>query len=204
MTDSEKKTIGDKTENISPSEMALQDVVAEEAGTEKGKPSKEKKKTLKALKNLLIKTALLIAVIVALVNFVITPYRISDNSMYPNIHSGDLGMFYHLDEAYIDNVILYKANDGTTKVGRIIATEGQTIQFFESGGYEVNGYTALEKVPYDTYAEELAGTEITLNDDEYFILNDYRSEDDDSRTLGVIKKDQIIGKLVYLLRLREF
>lgn len=163
-----------------------------------------KKKTAKAVKNLIVKTILLVVIVFAVTQFVITPYRVSDSSMYPALHSGDLGLFYRLNDSYIDDIILYTDSSGKTRVGRIVATGGQTIEFFESGGYEVNGYTALEKVPYDTYAEDLVGQTITLNNGEYFILNDYRSEDNDSRTLGVIQKKQIIGKLIYLLRLRDF
>lgn len=43
-----------------------------------------------------------------------------------------------------------------------------------------------------------------LKDDEYFVLNDYRSNDKDSRTYGVVKKCDMKGKLLFLLRRRSF
>lgn len=170
--------------------------------TDKHLNKKNKKK--KPIMSFLIKTVILLSVIIATVTFIITPYRISDNTMYPSVHGGDLGLFYRLDNLYLDDIVLYKDVNNETRVGRIVATGGQTIEFFEDGGYEVNNYTVLEKIPFDTYAEDIAGQEITLKDDEYFILNDYRSKTNDSRTLGTINKSQIIGKLVYLLRLRDF
>jgi len=43
-----------------------------------------------------------------------------------------------------------------------------------------------------------------LKEDEYFILNDFRQITTDSRELGGIKKSQIKGKLLFLMRRRNF
>ena len=45
---------------------------------------------------------------------------------------------------------------------------------------------------------------LTLNDNEYFILNDFRRHTTDSRELGAIDKSRIKGKLIFLLRRRNF
>lgn len=96
-------------------------------------------------------------------------------------------------------MVLYET-DGWTAVGRIVAIPGQSVKFLEEGGFHVNGYAPYEELPYETY-----GTgSYMLGDNEYFVLNDYRSNDKDSRTYGVVWKDAMKGKLLFLLRRRSF
>ena len=45
---------------------------------------------------------------------------------------------------------------------------------------------------------------IKLKDGQYFILNDFRENKNDSRTFGVIEQEQVKGKLLFLLRRRSF
>lgn len=165
---------------------------------------KNKKRMRPYIKRFLIKTGAIILAIWAIISFVATPYRSKDNCMYPALHSGDLGIYFRLQEPYVDSVVMYKDDSGNVRIGRVIASSGDTVEFLENGGYEVNGYSALEEVPYETYADDLVGQTIEVDEDEYFILNDYRSLDNDSRTLGKIKRSQIIGNLVFVMRIREF
>ena len=45
---------------------------------------------------------------------------------------------------------------------------------------------------------------VPLEEDEYFILNDFRNDTADSREYGPVKKENVKGKLLYLLRRRGF
>lgn len=211
----DKKTLEEKIKEAYTEEGKLKEGYLVTTRIEAGSDGKEeqtitkvvKKSSIKpkhTIKNFCIKTILLITAIWAIISFVIVPYRMSDNSMYPNVHDGDLGLYYKLEAISIDSVVLYKTDNGDLKVGRVVALGGHTIEFLESGGYNLNGYAALEKIPFETDGGELVDNPITLEEDEYFVLNDYRSNDDDSRTNGVIKKDQIVGTLLLVLRIRDF
>ncbi|MBQ8591513.1 MAG: signal peptidase I [Lachnospiraceae bacterium] len=82
-------------------------------------------------------------------------------------------------------------------IKRIIGMPGETVQIDESGVVWING-----EILEESYGKEViksagrAATEITLGDDEYFVLGDNRNNSSDSRdpSVGNIKRDQIIGR----------
>ena len=84
-----------------------------------------------------------------LLTFIVTPHRMTGTSMFPAVRDGDLGLFYKPGDAYLKDVVLYEA-EGGLHVGRVIAYEGQTVDFLEGGSYTVDGYTPFEDVPYNT------------------------------------------------------
>ena len=154
----------------------------------------------------IIKTCLIAGAAAAVLIWVLSPYRMSGNSMFPSIRDGDLCIFYKPEPCYFNDVVLYEDEKGNTKVGRIVAAGGQTIDFMEEGGYEVNGYQAMEEVPYETYRAEESNVSypLTLEENSYFILNDFRSDTSDSREEGPVSGSKIHGKLLFLLRRRGF
>lgn len=80
-------------------------------------------------------------------------------------------------------------------VKRVVAVPGDTVQIKEGRLY-VNGI-AEEEEQFDKIADAgIAENEITLSDDEYFVLGDNRNNSEDSRSgnIGAIRKDTIAGK----------
>ena len=68
--------------------------------------------------------------------------------------------------------------------------------------FTVDGYNPAEEIFYET----LPGKKTTLKlyEDEYYILNDYRSSKTDSRSFGSVSKSDIKGNLIFILRRRDF
>lgn len=153
----------------------------------------------------LVKTFLLTAAVASLCTWILCFHRMTGNRMFPAVRDGDLCVFYRLESCGLGDVVLYEDGKGTLRVGRIAAVGGQTVDFPETGGYEVDGYQPLEEIPYETYAaEESIGYPIVLGEDEIFLLNDFRSDTSDSREVGPVKASRIKGKLLVLLRRRGF
>lgn len=164
----------------------------------------EKLNKFEFLRKFLMKTGILAGVIYFILSFVICFHRMDGNNMFPFFQDGDLGVFYKITSYSLNDVVLYKDNNGDLNVGRIVAIGGQTIEFYKDGGYSVNDYGSLEKIPYDTYTDDLSMYPLTLDSDEFFVLNDYRSDMMDSRQIGCIKKYNIEGKLIFSFRCRDF
>lgn len=84
---------------------------------------------------------------------------------------------------------------------RVIGLPGERIQII--GGYVyINGELLAEDEAYDKIADAgIAGTEIVLESDEYFVLGDNRNTSEDSRSgnIGPVSKETITGKVWFKL-----
>lgn len=164
------------------------------------------KKTYSFLIRFILKTGSIIVGIILLFTFVFGINRMKGNIMFPSLRDGDLCVYYRLETPTINDVVLYEDSNGVKRAGRIVAVGGQEINFSDEGGFTVDGYTPSEEVPYETYKAEDSKVEypLTLSLGSYFIMNDFRSITDDSRSFGEVDKSQVIGKLLFVLRRRNF
>lgn len=154
---------------------------------------------------LILKILIFVALLAVTFLFIFGICCISDNMMSPAFKDGDLAVYYRLQKEFqpSDTVVLEK--DGETQIRRIVAKSGDSVEI-TAEGLKVNGYLQQES---GIYTETLPYTEgisfpITLEENEYFVLGDNRSEAKDSRIYGVVKKEEIKGTVITLLRHRGF
>lgn len=166
--------------------------------------TKKKKKRLHPLIRLLIKIAVLGVIIFLVLTYVLGFYRMTGNNMFPFVKDGDLCIVYKLDEYTTGDVVAYKTKNGKTKIGRIVAVGGQEVNFPKDGGYTVDDYQPAEEITYQTFGADGVKYPIEVGENEFFIMNDFRSDTDDSRQIGSIKESKICGKLLFLIRRRGF
>lgn len=150
----------------------------------------------KYIKELLPYVLIIIAVIL-IRTFIITPVRVQGSSMYKTLNNGDILLLYKLGKINrYDVIVLNEKDDDETIIKRVIGLPGETIAIRGTGTIYING----EKID-DKYA--FGGTtiyeEITLKDNEYFILGDNRMISKDSRIFGPVTKDEIVGKTIFRL-----
>lgn len=170
------------------------------------KQEKEKEISIKEdLLFLVLKILIFIALLAVTFLFIFGICRISDNMMSPAFKDGDLAVYYRLQKEFQPSDTVVMEKDGEVQVRRIIAAAGDEVNLTEEG-LEINGYLQQES---GIYTETLPYTEgisfpITLEENEYFVLGDNRSEAKDSRIYGVVKKEEIKGTVITLLRHRGF
>ena len=110
---------------------------------------------------------------------------------------------YLLTDPRPNDIIVFLPNGNEKShyyVKRVIVTPGDTVQIQE-GTVFVNGEPFEEAVETDAILDaELAGEEILLGEDEYFVLGDNRNNSEDSRyaNIGNVKKQHIIGKAWFI------
>lgn len=104
---------------------------------------------------------------------------------------------YHFsDPKRFDIVIFRNGEENKYFLKRIIALPGETV-CIRNGRVMVNGEYLPEEIETEAILNPgLAVTEITLGEDEYFLLGDNRNNSEDSRfeTVGNVKRGNIIGK----------
>ena len=95
----------------------------------------------------------------------------------------DLLLYYRLADDLVTGDVLVFEKDGEQYVGRIVANPDDTVEVTDQATLVVNGSTVLENDIYYTTPKYDNGPAypVTLAQDEYFILCDYREGARDSR-----------------------
>jgi len=113
-------------------------------------------------------------------NYVIVNYRAYRNSP-PN----------RLD------IVAYKSNNGQKRIGRIIALQGESIEVINNTSY-INGIKQKEQFrvlnPRDLKAQKAEA--VVVEKFHFYIMGDNRNASMDSRFIGTVSIDDVIGKMV--------
>ena len=94
-------------------------------------------------------------------------------------------------------VFPYQYDKSTFYIKRIIGMPGETVYIDPRGTIYINGEALQESYGREIIQSAgLAEEEITLGEDEYFVLGDNRNNSSDSRdpNVGNIHKEDILGK----------
>lgn len=166
---------------------------------EKKKLTKEERRK-KRIKSLLIKLSVFVIVLFVLLHYVVAVRIVHNNDMFPFFTDGQLVISYRLGKIGVNQAVLYEY-DGQEKFGRIVAQEGDQVTI-TSKEYLINGNASYTANPYPTTVQEGKEISLTVPKDSYFILNDYRERETDSRTFGCVS--HIIGPIIFSLKYREF
>lgn len=164
-----------------------------------------KKKQLGPWGQLGVKIGLIAALVAVAMIFVLGVHVQQGNSMYPFIMDGDFLITFKLDPYRVGDVVVYRDPEtGEKALSRIVAMNENTIQVTEYGELLINGRAPEEKVFYLT--QPLEGSTIEypyiMRKGGYFVLDDYRTEGNDSRQFGQLLKEELLGKVIYVFRRR--
>ncbi|MFW8599808.1 signal peptidase I [Enterococcus innesii] len=160
------------------------------------------KKKIKFTKKEITVWLLIIAVLVFFRLFILSPIKVSGSSMEPTLKNNDhclvLKTAYSLSTG--DTVVFKDTQSDKFLIKRVIAMEGDTVKI-ENDSVTVNGEKLNE--PYlITYPENTDFTygngviESNIKADTVYVLGDNRLISKDSRIIGSINKNQILGKVI--------
>ena len=124
------------------------------------------------------------------------------NSMEPELYNGQEVLIdrivYNVFQPSAGDVIVFKPNGNAnahTYVKRVIAVPGDTVRI-TGGVLYLNGEPQNDLFDDSIADAGVAGEEITVGEDEFFVMGDNCNSSEDSRSanIGNVKKDTIIGR----------
>ena len=156
--------------------------------------------------------AIVIAVVVAFVlkNYVLTLVKVQGESMEPTLQNADrIYVNRFMYEPKKGDIVIFRPESDPKRpyVKRIIATEGDTLYIdFELGEVYLNGelldepYILEPTHRYDSYITSLIeqgnyskDNPIVIEEGKVFVMGDNRNNSEDSRALGQIPVEDIMG-----------
>lgn len=139
-----------------------------------------------------------LAIILPIRLFLVQPFYVEGASMEPNFYQNEYLIIdeisYRFNDKQRGEVIIFKNPQNTSAyfIKRIIGLPGETVKI-EDGHVFVDD-ELLEESYIETFSSD-THEPVTLGPDEYFVMGDNRNNSLDSRQLGPIYKDYIIGRV---------
>ncbi len=136
-------------------------------------------------------------------------FEVSNEAMIPALLPGEHVIAnraaYHAGEPQRGDVVVYRYPDenGTLFLHRVIGVPGDRIEI-RNQVVSVNEEAAIETYAQHTDPSSMAGNvrdnlgPMTVPGDAYFVLGDNREESLDSRFLGPINKEHIVGQAMFI------
>lgn len=151
------------------------------------------------VRDLLISAAVSILIIL----FLYQPVRVEGTSMLPRLEDHDrlfINKFvYHITSIERGDVVVfhYPRNPEESYIKRVVALPGDKLRI-DHGQVWVNGKALTENYVPEMYRDSGSYPQTIIPDDCYFVMGDHRSISRDSREFGVVERDLIYGKAVFV------
>lgn len=160
---------------------------------------KSQNKLFSILKEVSIYALIIIAVILVR-TFIVTPVRVDGDSMNDNLKNGEILLLKKYDKSLerFDVIVFKYKNEKLVK--RVIGLPGESVVYKDNKLYINDKYIEedmIDKKTYDFDLRELGFD--TIPKDYYFVMGDNRTNSTDSRVIGLISKDDILGSTNFIL-----
>lgn len=142
----------------------------------------------------LVPYIVIIVVVVLIRTFIVTPVQVDGESMYPTLLDNQILILKKYDHSYDRfDIVVFKYNNSKL-VKRVIGLPGETVSYKNNILYINN--KEIDNIKLDAYTYDFDLSEIGFDkipEGYYFVLGDNRINSLDSRMIGLIPEDSIMG-----------
>lgn len=143
----------------------------------------------------LLSYVLIILIVVLIRTFIVTPIKVNGTSMTPTLEDSDFMILKKYDKKNIERYDIVVINTGSEKIiKRVIGLPGEDIEYKDDQLY-IDGLE-FEDLYGSGYTSDFVDY---CSDDEYFVLGDNREDSIDSRIIGCVKYDDILGTTNFVI-----
>lgn len=138
--------------------------------------------------------ALLALIVVA---FFLRAPQVDGLSMEPRVHAGEFLLIntlaYRFGPIRRGDVIAFRhdAPNPETYIKRVVGLPGERVEI-DAGVVRVDGKPLVE--PYVEFRDGRSAPPVVVPPDAYYVLGDNRSDSDDSRDWGVLRRGDVVGR----------
>ena len=137
---------------------------------------------------------IVIIIVILVKQFIITPIRVNQSSMNNTLYDKDIMILdkisYRFSNIKRFEIVVIKRNKEYL-IKRVIGLPGETIEYKDNKLY-INGELIEENFNHKDTDDYILDKEIP--EGYYFVVGDNRPDSLDSRYIGLIKKEEILGK----------
>ena len=141
---------------------------------------------------------IIIAIVLFIKAFIVTPIKVNGESMYPTLEESDIMIlnktaYYFNKPERFDIVVVNMPNEYLIK--RVIGLPGEHIEYIDNTLY-VDGKKVKENFKHgktDDFNIEELGSD-TVPKSSYLVMGDNRENSLDSRELGFMREEQLLGR----------
>lgn len=144
---------------------------------------------------------IVVIVVVLIRSFIVTPAVVDGQSMEDTLYNNNVVILnkfdYKLNDIKRFDVVVLKYN-GEKLIKRVIGLPGEHVEY-KDGNLYIDGFLTEDsygKTGTDDFKLETLGY-LNIPGDMYFVVGDNRNNSADSRILGLIKKEDILGSVSY-------
>jgi signal peptidase I len=147
----------------------------------------------------LIETIVLALLLFLVIRQVVQNYRIESHSMEPNFYEGQFVLVnklaYRLGEPHRGEVVVFHNPDNTDQdyIKRIIGLPGDTVEVV-GDTILINGQELAQPYDHNLNPEGSYFGPIVVPENSLFVMGDNRPRSSDSRAIGPIDQDLVVGK----------